>query len=96
MYKLCYYRFGQVYTEQGTAGHQHSTIASCSAFIDWSAHPRLRLCFGPTPGQPQGYDRVRNVEIGNKNFELEHLEEAYTTQHWLVRIYKVLPPMNRG
>lgn len=63
MYKLCYYRFGQVYTEQG---------------------------------QPQGYDRVRNVEIGNKNFELEHLEEAYTTQHWLVRIYKVLPPMNRG
>jgi dolichyl-diphosphooligosaccharide--protein glycosyltransferase len=63
MYKLCYYRFGQVYTEQG---------------------------------QPQGYDRVRNVEIGTKNFELEHLEEAYTTQHWLVRIYRVLPPMNRG
>jgi hypothetical protein len=23
MYKLCYYRFGQVYTEQGTAGHHH-------------------------------------------------------------------------
>jgi dolichyl-diphosphooligosaccharide--protein glycosyltransferase len=63
MYKLCYYRFGQVYTEQG---------------------------------RPQGFDRVRNVEIGNKDFELEHLEEAYTTQHWLVRIYKVLPPMNRG
>jgi len=63
MYKLCYYRFGQVYTEQG---------------------------------QPQGYDRVRSVEIGNKDFELEHLEEAYTTQHWLVRIYRGLPPMNRG
>ena len=33
MYKMCYYRFGQVYTEQG---------------------------------KPTGYDRVRNVEIGNK------------------------------
>jgi dolichyl-diphosphooligosaccharide--protein glycosyltransferase len=63
MYKLSYYRFGQVLTD---------------------------------PNQPHGFDRVRNVEIGNKNFDLEHLEEAYTTQHWLVRIYKVLPPMNRG
>jgi dolichyl-diphosphooligosaccharide--protein glycosyltransferase len=72
---------------------------SCSASIDWSTHPRSRLLFLlllSSSGQPQGYDRVRNVEIGNKNFELEHLEEAYTTQHWLVRIYKVLPPMNRG
>jgi dolichyl-diphosphooligosaccharide--protein glycosyltransferase len=63
MYKLCYYRFGKVYTEAG---------------------------------KPPGYDRVRNTEIGNKNVELEHLEEAYSTEHWLVRIYKVLPPMNRG
>eukprot|EP01090_Pellita_catalonica_P007489 TRINITY_DN18077_c0_g1_i1.p1 TRINITY_DN18077_c0_g1~~TRINITY_DN18077_c0_g1_i1.p1 ORF type:complete len:471 (+),score=46.98 TRINITY_DN18077_c0_g1_i1:44-1456(+) len=47
-------------------------------------------------GKPHGFDRVRNVEIGHKGFELEHLEEAYTTQHWLVRIYKVLPPLNRG
>jgi len=47
-------------------------------------------------GKPTGYDRVREVEIGNKHIELEHLEEAYTSEHWLVRIYKVLPPMNRG
>eukprot|EP01087_Luapelamoeba_hula_P014258 TRINITY_DN4154_c0_g1_i1.p1 TRINITY_DN4154_c0_g1~~TRINITY_DN4154_c0_g1_i1.p1 ORF type:complete len:745 (+),score=118.79 TRINITY_DN4154_c0_g1_i1:102-2336(+) len=47
-------------------------------------------------GKPPGYDRVREVEVGNKNFELEHVEEAYTSEHWLVRIYKVLPPMNRG
>ena len=63
MYKMCYYRFGKVYTEHG---------------------------------KPAGYDRVRNCEIGNKNVELEHVEEVYTTEHWLVRIYKVLPPMNRG
>jgi dolichyl-diphosphooligosaccharide--protein glycosyltransferase len=37
---------------------------------------------------PAGFDRTRNVIIGNKNFELTYLEEAYTTEHWLVRIYK--------
>lgn len=63
MYKLCYYRFGQVYTEQGKA---------------------------------TGYDRVRNAEIGNKDFQLEYLEEAYTTEHWLVRIYRVKDMENRG
>jgi dolichyl-diphosphooligosaccharide--protein glycosyltransferase len=63
MYKMCYYRFGQVYTEAGKA---------------------------------TGYDRVRNAEIGNKEFELDVLEEAYTTEHWLVRIYKVKDLENRG
>jgi len=63
MYKMCYYRFGEVYTEQT---------------------------------KPTGYDRVRNCEIGNKDVELEYLEEAYTSQHWLVRIYKVLDPENLG
>lgn len=63
MYKMCYYQFGQVYTEGG---------------------------------KPSGYDRVRNMEIGNKDFELETLEEAYTTEHWLVRIFKVKDLKNRG
>ncbi|CRK96761.1 CLUMA_CG009980, isoform A [Clunio marinus] len=63
MYKLCYYRFGQVYTEAG---------------------------------KPTGYDRVRAAEIGNKDFELETLQEVYTTEHWLVRIYKVKDLENRG
>jgi len=63
MYKMCYYRFGQVYTEQN---------------------------------QPSGYDRVRNAEIGNKDFELDVLDEAYTTEHWIVRIYKVKDLDNRG
>ncbi|XP_078481337.1 dolichyl-diphosphooligosaccharide--protein glycosyltransferase subunit STT3B isoform X2 [Ciona intestinalis] len=44
---------------------------------------------------PPGYDRTRNVEIGNKNIKFEHLEEAYTSEHWLVRIYKVKKPANR-
>ncbi|EDV20993.1 uncharacterized protein TRIADDRAFT_31147 [Trichoplax adhaerens] len=44
---------------------------------------------------PSGYDRTRNAEIGNKDFTLDVLEEAYTTEHWLVRIYKVREPNNR-
>lgn len=44
---------------------------------------------------PPGFDRTRNVEIGNKNFDLTYLEEAYTTEHWLVRIYKVKDLTNR-
>ena len=47
-------------------------------------------------GKPPGYDRVRSAEIGNKNFELKVLEEAYTTEHWLVRIYRVKDLPNRG
>lgn len=39
---------------------------------------------------------MRNMEIGNKDFELNTLEEAYTTEHWLVRIYKVKDLRNRG
>ncbi|KAG1653300.1 Dolichyl-diphosphooligosaccharide--protein glycosyltransferase subunit STT3A [Nymphon striatum] len=63
MYKMCYYRFGSVYTEAG---------------------------------KPPGYDRVRNAEIGNKDFQLDVLEEAYTSEHWIVRIYKVKDLPNRG
>ena len=32
---------------------------------------------------------MRNAEIGNKDFELDVLEEAYTSEHWIVRIYQV-------
>ncbi|KAF6160846.1 hypothetical protein GIB67_036047 [Kingdonia uniflora] len=62
MYKLSYYRFGELSTEYG---------------------------------KPPGYDRARGVEIGNKDVKLEHLEEAFTTSNWIVRIYKVKPPNNR-
>ena len=82
MYKMCYYRFGQVYTEGGTF------LNECRN-SDWFS---LRFF----TGKPPGYDRVRNAEIGNKDFELDVLEEAYTSEHWIVRIYKVKDYPNRG
>ncbi|KAA3674375.1 dolichyl-diphosphooligosaccharide---protein glycosyltransferase [Paragonimus westermani] len=61
MYKLSYYRFGEV---------------------------RLDM------RSPLGFDRTRSVEIGKKNIQLDYLEEAFTSEHWLVRIYRVKPPKN--
>ena len=40
-------------------------------------------------GKPTGYDRVRATEIGRKKYKLKHFEEVLTTEHWIVRIYKV-------
>ncbi|GBG67744.1 hypothetical protein CBR_g872 [Chara braunii] len=62
MYKMCYYRFGEMRTE-----YNH----------------------GP------GFDRARGAEIGRKDFNLEYVEEAFTSQNWIVRIYKVKPLDNR-
>jgi dolichyl-diphosphooligosaccharide--protein glycosyltransferase len=62
MYKMCYYRFGEMKT-------------------DYS--------------RPAGWDRVRNAEVGDKNIKLKYISEAYTTEHWMVRIYKVNPLQNR-
>lgn len=41
---------------------------------------------------PAGFDRTRNAVIGHKDFDLTYLEEAYTSEHWLVRIYRVKKP----
>ena len=57
MYKLSYYRFGDLKLDYHT---------------------------------PAGFDRTRNVVIGHKDFDLTYLEEAYTTEHWLVRIYRLI------
>ena len=58
MYKLIYYRFGEIKI---------------------------------TRSEDAGYDSVRKGVIGNKDFKLTYFEEAYTSERWLVRIYKVLP-----
>lgn len=47
-------------------------------------------------GKGTGYDRVRQYEIGNKDTELNHLYEAFTSEHWIVRIFKVKDLDNRA
>lgn len=49
--------------------------------------------FGQMPTEyekPPAFNRARGREVGNKNIELTTMEEAFTSEHWIVRIYKVL------
>lgn len=55
-----------------------------------------KLCYYNFASSSKGFDYARNYEIGKKDFQLEHFEEAYTTSNWLVRIYKVKRPPNRA
>ena len=43
---------------------------------------------GPN-GEGGGQDRVRGAEIGLKDFSLKYFEEAFTSQHWMMRVYTV-------
>uniref|UniRef100_A0A8K9XBN7 Dolichyl-diphosphooligosaccharide--protein glycosyltransferase subunit STT3B n=1 Tax=Oncorhynchus mykiss TaxID=8022 RepID=A0A8K9XBN7_ONCMY len=72
MYKMSYYRFGEMQVSGGEI-------------------PEAKLDFRTPPG----FDRTRNAEIGNKDIKFKHLEEAFTSEHWLVRIYKVKKLENR-
>ncbi|CAI2166035.1 16473_t:CDS:2 [Funneliformis geosporum] len=44
----------------------------------------------------QGHDRVRNARLPSETIQLSTLEEAYTTENWIVRIYKVKDLDNLG
>ena len=39
---------------------------------------------------PSGYDQARNQDVGKKKITLRTMEESFTSENWLVRIYKVL------
>ena len=45
--------------------------------------------------RPSGYDTVRDCEIGLKEWDLKYFMEAYTSERWIVRIFKVLPLPHR-
>jgi len=47
------------------------------------------------PQKPGGYDSLRGAEIGHKGFKLRRFEEAFTSENWIVRLYKVKPRENR-
>lgn len=41
--------------------------------------------------QQPGYDINRRSVVGEKHIHLKYLEEAFTSEHWIVRIYRVKP-----
>jgi hypothetical protein len=34
-------------------------------------------------GRGAAYDRVRNTPVAVSGFDLEHLDEAFTSEHWI-------------
>ena len=98
-YKLCYYKFGQMPTEYGkppgydrARGRCVETFRklrkSCGTFRNLTNIACIMYCLLATCLYIVCalFDR----EIGNKNIELTTMEEAFTSEHWIVRIYKVL------
>jgi dolichyl-diphosphooligosaccharide--protein glycosyltransferase len=45
--------------------------------------------------QPPGFDTVRNMAIDPTPIKLKYFTEVYTTQRWLLRIYKINEDPNR-
>lgn len=46
-------------------------------------------------GRGKGFDLVRNTKIGYSHYKLKYFEEVFTSQRWLVRIYKRKRKNNR-
>lgn len=46
-------------------------------------------------GRGKGFDNVRNAKIGHTHFKLKYFEEVFSSQRWLIRIYKRKSKTNR-
>ncbi|RKP26492.1 oligosaccharyl transferase STT3 subunit [Syncephalis pseudoplumigaleata] len=47
-------------------------------------------------GNGEAWDRVRQSAIASKNIKLSTVDEVYTSENWIVRIYKLKKPDNLG
>uniref|UniRef100_A0A915HSB7 Dolichyl-diphosphooligosaccharide--protein glycotransferase n=1 Tax=Romanomermis culicivorax TaxID=13658 RepID=A0A915HSB7_ROMCU len=95
-FQLIFLQESDYFTEQGEfrvdAGGS-KTLLNCLMYkMSYYRFGELKLDYR----MPSGYDRTRNAEIGHKNFDLNHLEEAFTSEHWLVRIFRVKKLENRA
>lgn len=91
MYKMSYYRFGEMQVRRRLKAGNGGAGSTSEGFANLVLSHPVQLDFRTPPG----FDRTRNAEIGNKDIKLKHLEEAFTSEHWLVRIYKVRKLENR-
>jgi hypothetical protein len=85
MYKMSYYRFGEVkarYVPQTLAVRRHG---DAGPFARRQKAPNLLhrstsfSFLSPSWNSPGGYDRARGVEIGHKDISFTHMEEAFTS-----------------
>ncbi len=62
----------------------HKSVAYRLCYKDYAQYTQLT-------GRSTGFDNVRNRQIAVMDIDLNVFEEAYTSENWLVRIYKVKP-----
>lgn len=55
-----------------------------------------KLCYYRMGEVTNGMDYARNQRIGVQDIQLSYFEEAFTTENWIVRIYKVKDKANRS
>ena len=55
-----------------------------------------KLCYYRAGELTRGQDLLRGQAIGNPAVKPRFFEEAFTSENWIVRIYKVKKPANRG
>lgn len=54
-----------------------------------SAGPRSFADESQLSSGQRGVDRVRGYQVGKLNVKLKYFEEVFTSQHWMMRIYRV-------
>jgi len=82
-----YYSNGQYRVDAGGS----RTMLNCLMYkLCYYRFSEINLGKGP------GYDQQRRAYIGNPDFKLKYFEEAYTTENWILRIYRVKSRSNTG
>jgi dolichyl-diphosphooligosaccharide--protein glycosyltransferase len=62
----------------------------------FKASVMYKLCYYRMAELTNGQDYARNQRIGVPQFTLQYFEEAFTSENWIVRIYKVKDIANRS
>lgn len=76
----------------GPRGYQvdeHATVRMKNSVM-------YKLCYYRAAEVTGGMDFARNAKIGVPNVKPEYFREAFTSENWIVRIYEVKKPANRG
>lgn len=73
-------RYGYRVDSQVLPAMKNSLMYKLSYYRTWDVETSM--------GKPKGWDNVRDVNPGYKHYKLHYFTEAFTSDKWIVRIYK--------
>lgn len=80
-------RYGYRVDNQMLPAMKNSLMYRLSYYRTWDVET--------SAGKPKGYDNVREVNPGYKNYKLHYFTEAFTSDKWIVRLFKRNKRANR-